>query len=317
MKVGLNHEYNMILSKIKLSSVGKQIVTQIVVVQCDKCQKEWNSALINQIKGFKNYNRDLCRGCKQKEQVKNGVRKKQYVNAGEASIQNMKGKTYEELYGNEKAKQLKQQCSKNTSGEKNPMYGKNYQSYAIVKLGKSQKGKSLEEIYGNKKAKEIKNKISIKTSGKNNPMYGKPSPKGSGNGWSGWYKGWFFRSLRELSYMINVIERFNLSWESAEKSKYKIKYVDWQNTERTYHPDFLVEGKYLIEIKPKKLWGSDNNIRKKQAAIKFCTNKNLKYKLTESVKTLTFNELKILVDTKKIKFTERYKEKFKLWEREN
>ena len=64
------------------------------------------------------------------------------------------------------------------------MYGKNYQSFAIVKLGKSQKGKSPDEIYGEKKASIIKKKISIKTAGKNNPMYGKPSPIGSGNGLS-------------------------------------------------------------------------------------------------------------------------------------
>ncbi|MBR4316812.1 MAG: hypothetical protein IKP65_07630 [Alphaproteobacteria bacterium] len=43
---------------------------------------------------------------------------------------------------------------------------------------------------------ELKKKYSEKSKGKNNPMYGKPAPKGSGNGVSGWYKGWFFRSLR-------------------------------------------------------------------------------------------------------------------------
>lgn len=290
---------------------------QKITVICDRCEKEYQTALGSQIHYFKKYKGDLCRGCKQREQIKKGIRGKQYINAGKASVQNMKGKTYEELYGNEKAKQLKQQCSNNTSGKNNPMYGKNYQSYAIVELGKSQKGKTFEEIYGNEKATEIKAKISLKTSGENNPMYGKPSPEGSGNGWSGWYNEWFFRSLKELSYMINVIERFNLSWQSAETSKYKIKYVDWEDTERTYHPDFLIEGKYLVEIKPKKLWNSDNVIRKKKAAIEFCKNKNLKYKLTESAKTLTFNDLKILVNTKKIKFIKRYKEKFELWEMEN
>jgi len=51
-------------------------------------------------------------------------------------------------------------------------------------------------------------------------MYGKPAPIGSGNGWSGWYKGWYFRSLLELSFMINVIERFKMSWQNAETKKH-------------------------------------------------------------------------------------------------
>ena len=114
--------------------------------------------------------------------------------------------------------------------------------------------------------------------------------------------------------MINVIERFNFLWESAETKKYKIKYFDYKGTERTYHPDFCIEGKYLVEIKPKKLWWSDNVVRKKNAAIQFCHQNNLKYKLTYPVKTLSFNDIKILVNLNKIIFTDRYNKKFKLWE---
>ena len=42
-------------------------------------------------------------------------------------------------------------------------------------------------------------------------MYGRFSPRGSGNGWSGWYKEWYFRSLLELSYMINET-KFNMGY---------------------------------------------------------------------------------------------------------
>ena len=80
-------------------------------------------------------------------------------------------------------------------------------------------------------------------------MYGKPSPQGSGNGWSGWYKGWYFRSLLELSYMILVIERFNISWSNGEKIK--ITYKNFSGINRNYFPDFLLNNKYIIEIKPK------------------------------------------------------------------
>jgi hypothetical protein len=67
--------------------------------------------------------------------------------------------------------------------------------------------KTYEELYGKEKANKMKNNLSILNSGSKNKMYGKPSPQGSGNGWSGWYKGWYFRSLIELSYMVNVIEK--------------------------------------------------------------------------------------------------------------
>jgi hypothetical protein len=43
-------------------------------------------------------------------------------------------------------------------------------------------------------------------------MYGKPSPNGSGNGW-------YFISLHELSYMVNVIERFKLKWNSGANAR--------------------------------------------------------------------------------------------------
>ena len=82
-------------------------------------------------------------------------------------------------------------------------------------------------------------------------MYGKPAPIGSGNGWSGWYKGWYFRSLLELSFMINVIERFNMPWISAENQTYKISYVDTNLKQRNYYADFIIDNKYIVECKPK------------------------------------------------------------------
>ena len=56
-------------------------------------------------------------------------------------------------------------------------------------------------------------------------MFGRPTPQGSGNGWKGWYKGWFFRSLKELSYVVNVLEPNGDIWESAENIK--IPYVNY------------------------------------------------------------------------------------------
>ena len=156
----------------------------------------------------------------------------------------------------------------------------------------------------------VKNKLSIYNSGSGNPMFGKPSPTGSGNGWSGWYKGWYFRSLRELTYMIKIIERFNLKWVSGESKKYKINYQDSKGNDRNYFPDFIINNKYVVECKPKKLWGSDNVIRKTKAALNYCELNGLIYKKID-IGILTDNEIKNLYIKGEIKFLPKYEEKFK------
>lgn len=187
------------------------------------------------------------------------------------------------------------------SGDKNAMFGKNFYKIWVEKYG---------EKIANQKLESFKNKISNNNSGVKNPMYGKPSPKGSGNGWSGWYKGWYFRSLRELTYMIKIIERFNLKWENGESNKWKVKYIDYKGDECNYFPDFIINQKYMVESKPKKLWNSDVVIRKKESAIKFCVENNLTYKLVD-VGILTNDEIKKLHDNNLLIFLPRYEEKYK------
>ena len=199
-----------------------------------------------------------------------------------------------------KTEEFKEKMSKLSSGKNNSMYGKSVYDIWVKKYGV--------EI-ANNKLKELKLKQSKNSSGKNNPMFGKPSPIGSGNGWSGWYKGWYFRSIKELSYMIYVIERNGIEWVTAESNNFKIKYLDYKNQERTYTADFILNGKYLIEIKPKKLWKSDLVTRKQESAIRFCDDNNLIYKLRD-VPSLTFEEIKKLYLTNIIIFTERYNKKF-------
>lgn len=157
-------------------------------------------------------------------------------------------------------------------GENNAMTGKSVLYFLIKKHGMENANKIWDDIQRRK---------SLSSRGKNNPMYGKPTPQGSGSGWKGWYKGWFFRSLRELSYMLNIIERYNIKWESAEKGKFKIKYKDDNLNDRTYSADFVLNGKYLIEIKPKKLMNSPQNKAKRDAAIKWCEKHDMIYKMSD------------------------------------
>lgn len=205
--------------------------------------------------------------------------------------------------GYTQTKEFREKISDLTSGNNNPMYGKNVYDIWVEKYG--------EEI-ANKKLLITKKKHSNNNSGEGNPMYGKPSPNGSGNGWSGWYNGWYFRSLRELTYMVEVIERFNLKWESAETNKWKIQYEDYKGTPRNYFPDFVIEGKYIVEIKPKKLWDSDSVIRKRKAGELFCGENGLKYKITD-ITCISDKKILSLYNEGKIKFTDRYEIKFKEW----
>jgi G:T-mismatch repair DNA endonuclease (very short patch repair protein) len=102
--------------------------------------------------------------------------------------ENKKGKTFEKLYGEEKAKEMKEAISQRYSGENNPMYGKKH-SEEIKKIiglnskgknpwnkgkknvysdemrksmgvgsSKALKGKSYEQLYGPEKAAEIRAK---------------------------------------------------------------------------------------------------------------------------------------------------------------
>lgn len=188
------------------------------------------------------------------------------------------------------SKEIRKKISDNAKtriGDKNPFYGKHHTIESKKKIGGS-----VHPLFG-----------------KDNPQFGHPSPKGSGNGWSGWYNGWFFRSLRELSYMINVIERFDMKWQSMEKKKFAIPYIDWEGTNRNYFPDFLIEDKYVVEVKPKKLWNTPLILAKRKSAEIWCKDKGYKYKIVEPT-LLTFDEIKKLHEINNIKFLKKYEDKF-------
>ena len=186
-----------------------------------------------------------------------------------------------------------------TSGEKNGMYGKHIPS--------EKKGKTFINLYGEEKAALLKNQMSKNSSGKNNPMFGKPSPNGSGNGWSGYYNNYYFRSLLELSFIINMAERFNFELKSAESIRIRYS-IDGRD--RNYIPDFIVNNKYLVEIKPKKLVNSQIVKLKKDAAILYCNEKRLVYKII-SPRLIEFPIFRELVESGKVKLLDKYYIKFK------
>ena len=232
---------------------------------------------------------------------------------------------------NEKRNCLK--CS--NSGENNAFYnkqhtentkiflsnihkGKRYSPNTEFKLGSKGNSTSIYDCWIKRHGKEIadekllsfKRKQSENNKGENNPMYGKPSPVGSGNGWSGWYKGWYFRSLLELSYMIFVIERFNLNWECGEKKKNKIEYyID--GGKRNYFPDFIINNKYVVECKPRSLWASEINKSKFYYAKRYCSENNKIFKVVDCVK-IKPTELIVVYNKGELRFTDLYEEKINM-----
>lgn len=210
-----------------------------------------------------------------------------------------------------KSDEGREKASIQNRGEKNPRFGLgSLKDIWIRKLGQDE---------GLKRWDEWRKMQSGLNSGEKNNMFGKPSPVGSGNGWSGWLNvldkatnkniSWYFRSLLELSYMIDEIELKEKSWENGEQNKYRISYVDWNGVSRNYFPDFVVEKKFMIECKPVSLHNSETVILKKIAADKFCTDNNLEYLLIEPP-TISDEKIIELYKTKRIKFLPRYEEKF-------
>lgn len=199
-----------------------------------------------------------------------------------------------------KTKEFAEKISKTSKGTKNGMYGRSLFEIWVTKYG---------EKVAHQKMHDLCKKRSLNSSGYKNPMFGKPSPIGSGNGWSGWYKGWYFRSLHELAYMINVIEKNNYSWRNAEAKDLKIPY-QYEGKDKYYFADFLIEERILIEIKPKRLQGSKVVLAKKKAAENFCKNKGYQYEIIDPVK-LSDSEIVDLYNNKVIKFIDKYDKSFR------
>ena len=160
----------------------------------------------------------------------------------------------------------------------------------------------LIQNHGIDNALKINESKSLK--GSRNGMYGKPTPQGSGNGWSGWYKGIYFRSILELSY-IKYLTDNQIEFKSAETKEYEVSY-SFEGSDRTYKADFVINDE-IIEIKPKRLINTKQNYFKFLAA---------KEKFGEKFKVLTednfpvITSIKELVESGEVKLIERYQKKY-------
>jgi hypothetical protein len=275
-----------------------------VNVQCDECQKEYETAYRNRLNNFIKHNNDLCTSCILKKQYSSGARTSIFK---EMNIANT-GKTLEERFGKEKADLTKSKMSDANSGTSNSNYGGKY-SKGFAEDHLYTGGKTYEELYGVEKATSMKDNLSNKFRGELNPMFGKPSPKGSGNGWSGHYKDVYFRSLLELRYLIYLTEN-KIHFENGELKKNSIPYVDFDGTNRNYFPDFVLDDGSVIEIKPKNLINSANNKCKFMKATQLFGSKFI-ILTEEDIPVVTIEEYTNLFESGALVFDDRYKEKFK------
>ena len=251
----------MITSELKLNKRGNIDSFQRCQIKCDQCNKDFERVYCDILTSREKYeNKDLCLKCSWPL----GKPRPTFTEYNK----NCKGLTLEQRLGEEKAQQTKQKMSEKNKGEKHPNYGGKYSRFegAIKWNQDNLKGKTLEDAYGFEKAQKIKAKIGEHSKGENNPMFGKASPLGAGNGWKGYYKNIYFRSILELKYLKYLLDN-NIIFENGEKAKYRIPYILWDGTNRTYATDYyLPETNVFIELKPKKLIDTPTNKLKFEAA---------------------------------------------------
>jgi len=223
-----------------------------ILLKCDSCNKEFEREYRKQIQLFKKRGKDICQKC---------------------VYQLPMSKRFKD------SEQYSRKMSESTRGK-------------IV----SWEGKTWEERFGLEKAKQLKDNASKRVSGKNNPLYGKVNKNSDGRGYNGWYKNFFFRSLLELSYIIDC-ENKNLLLKCAENIS-----IPYNN--KTYHPDFILN-KTIIELKPERL--KSKNLEKFEAGKNFAIKNNLEYKiLTEKdVNYLSKKEFLFMIKTGLVKPTNR------------
>ena len=284
---------------------------------CKQCKK------LEKLKNKTNFR--ICPKCNKKIQYKDYISIKyveKLTKEGKLcrsciSAEVMRGKsvyqTWIDKYGKEiadiKMQEFKNKCRENSLGEKNVNYkNKVNGNKGLLQFSKNCKGKTFEEIYGIEKSIELKQKISNATSGKNNPMYGKPAPKRSGNGWSGYYGNYYFRSMLELYYLIYLVDN-NINFESGEKKKHSIQYI-MDGLERNYFPDYyLIDTDEYVEIKPQNLVNSYQNKLKFEAAKNKLGNKHII--LTEkNIVKIDIEKLYNLYINKNIIFDKEYDVRF-------
>mgnify|MGYP001612209365 CR=1 FL=1 len=185
----------------------------------------------------------------------------------------------------------------NPPSHPNPMTGRHFYTIWVERYGEEE---ALRRMAVSKK------KWSKSCSGNLNAMYGRPSPQGAGNGWKGWYQGHYFRSFRELTFMLECDSQ-ETKWETGESVSipYRVGEID-----RTYRPDFRVDDR-LIELKPERLIGSPAVAAKTTAGQAYCQANGLRYEIFDP--GINLELIQNAYEAGLIRFTRDYEARFLGW----
>lgn len=208
-----------------------------------------------------------------------------------------KGKTYEEMYGHERASEIKQKF--NRMGKNNPMYGRWYYDVWVEKYGKEEADKRQQIInekmcgennpnFGKKRSDEFKKMLSERMLKKeNNPVYKEgvidkiiqTKSKRNHYGYKqGYYNDEYYHSSYELELMELLDNIDDIVW--SKKHTHKIPYIDTEGKWRYYIPDFVVHGFNKPIIWETKGRITKNDIHKAIAAKVYCDLYGYEYLLT-------------------------------------
>jgi hypothetical protein len=191
-----------------------------------------------------------------------------------------------------------------TSGVANGHYGHHHTQEACEQIAVRTRGKTLEQIYGEELAIDMKRRMSQAASGSNNPAFGKVYANG-GKSIKGHYKGRFFRSLFEYSFMKHL-ESQGVSLDDVDYECFTVPYR-LEERERTYHVDFYVKSQNVVyEVKPAYAVKKPTliNAAKWNAARDFFSQRGIDFKI------VTEN------DFQKIKFDDALKDADVVWKTE-
>lgn len=126
-------------------------------------------------------------------------------------------------------------------------------------------------------------------------------------GIAGKYNGRHFSSLLELSYMI-ILERFNIPFDRCEDLGVSVPYIDKDNRERNYFPDFKIKN-YIIEIKPNKWQKSRTNLLKFKSCEEYCNKNSFIFKVVDP--NVYINKIIEKYNNKELLFTNYFHNRFK------
>lgn len=188
------------------------------------------------------------------------------------------GEMWREKWGDDadvKMEEFRKKISAATSGEKNPIYGKSRPQSVKDAISRFHSRTDIEK-YGAAKAAERSKKISSSTAGEKNPAYGKIYARG-GRSLKGYYKGKFFRSLLEYSFMKHL-ESTGFSLDDIDYECFIVPWVNEEGTNRTYRPDFYnPASKTVYEVKQSYALSSCN--LKHEAAQSYFDDRGLTFKV--------------------------------------